>query len=113
MRKEFSKSVRLAAWKRCGERCECHRLPNWKPTCNRERIIGVADYHHIIEAAVGGSNDLDNCAVLSPKCHRLVTIQQSVPQVSKTQRIIEKRAGVRTGRGFPKHRDPWGKGRDA
>ena len=93
MRAEFTKQTKLAAWDRSGQRCECYKLK--KPTCNRQKIIGIPEYHHLVPAALGGSNDLDNCAVLSAKCHGLETRQETVPEVAKTRRIYEKRAGVR------------------
>lgn len=97
MRAEFSKKTKLEAWHRCGGRCECG--------CGR-KILGTPEYHHIVEAALGGSNDLTNCQVLDPKCHRLITSTVSVPQVAKSQRVFEKRAGVRTkSRGFRKPPD--------
>lgn len=110
MRSEFSKKTMLAAWDRCGGNCECYMLK--KPTCNRAKIIGRPEYHHLVAAALGGSNDLKNCAVLSPKCHRLETSEETVPEVAKSVRIFEKRAGIRrTKRPMPKHKDPWGKER--
>jgi 5-methylcytosine-specific restriction endonuclease McrA len=102
-RAEFSKSTRLQAFSRCGGNCE---------QC-LQKLITPPDYHHIIEAAIGGSNDLENCKVLCRKCHRVITSTESIPQVSRSTRIFEKRAGVRTKRPFGKRADPWGKGRDA
>ncbi len=98
-RAEFSKRVKLDAWARSGERCECYRLKN--PTCNREKIIGTPEYHHIVEASVGGSNDLDNCLVMSKRCHRFLTETVTIPEVAKSVRIYEKRAGARTSQTMP------------
>lgn len=104
MRTEFSKKTRLEAWARCGGRCECG--------C-RQKILGIPEYDHIIPAAMGGSNDLKNCQVLSAKCHRRKTSDADVPTISKAVRTIEKNAGVRKSRRpFPKRADPWGKGRE-
>lgn len=109
MRAEFSKKTKLEAWERSEGRCECYKLK--RPTCNREKIIGTPEYHHMVPAALGGGNKLEDCAVLSKRCHRLETDNETVPEVSKTVRIYEKRAGIRrTRRPMPKHRDPWGYG---
>jgi 5-methylcytosine-specific restriction protein A len=90
-RAEFSKKTKLAAWERCGGRCECG--------CG-QKILGVPEYHHKVAAALGGSNDLDNCQVLVKRCHRLITSEETVPAVSKAVRGFEKRIGARRSRGF-------------
>lgn len=89
-RAEFSKATKLAAWERCRGFCECG--------CG-QKIIGTPEYDHALEDYVGGSNALQNCVVMSKKCHRLKT-KESRPEIDKTRRILEKRAGVRKGRGF-------------
>ena len=95
MRQEFSKHVRIAAWERSGGNCEC---------CG-QKIIGVPEYHHLVPAAVGGSNTLDNCQVLAKRCHRVRTENIDVPEIAKSQRIFEKRIGARIKRrGFRGHR---------
>jgi len=106
-RAEFSKKTRLQAFERCKGICECG--------CN-QKIITSAEYHHIIAAAIGGSNELDNCQVLSKKCHRRITTTKTIKITSKATRIYEKRAGVRKGRGFrkppPGFKHSFGKWRD-
>ena len=105
MRAEFSTKTKLAAWERCKGHCECG--------CGRK--IEQAEYdHYPIPASLGGSNDVDNCRVLSKKCHRRITETKDIPELSKSQRIYEKRAGVRKpkGRPFPKRVNPWGAPRD-
>lgn len=99
MRREFSKVVKLAAWDRCQGRCEC---------CG-QKIVGTPEYDHALEDYVGGLNSLENCRVLSKKCHRLKTAE-SRPEIDKTRRIVEKAAGARKSRGFrksPPGYDPW------
>ena len=100
-RQEFSKSTRISAWTRCGGICECG--------CGGK--ILTPEYHHIVPAALGGSNALDNVLVLSKRCHRVRTAKTDVPQIAKSRRIFEKRIGVRgTGRGFrkaPPNYDAW------
>jgi 5-methylcytosine-specific restriction endonuclease McrA len=101
-RSEFSKSTKLAAFARSGGRCE---------TCGY-KIVREAEHDHIVPAAIGGSNDLENCRVLCKKCHSVKTSKVDVPQIAKSVRIYEKRAGVRKPRRpFQKRVDPWGKGR--
>lgn len=90
MRREFSKSTKLAAFERSGGRCECG--------CNQP-ILGTPEYDHITPAAIGGSNDLDNCRVMAKRCHRVKT-SENRPEIDKTRRVLEKRAGVRKRQGF-------------
>ena len=106
MRHEFSTKVKLAAWERSGGRCECG--------CGF-KILGRAEYdHYPIPASLGGPGTLDNCRVLDKKHHRQITAEKDIPELSKSDRIFEKRIGARkTKRPFPKRIDPWGKGRDA
>lgn len=93
-RAEFSKATKLSAWERCGGRCECG--------CQLKIITPEYD-HFPVPAALGGSNDLENCRVLDRKCHRRITAQKDVPAIAKSQRGFEKRAGIRrTKRPFPK-----------
>lgn len=94
VRKEFSKSVRIAAWELAGGICQCG--------C-RQKITGTPEYHHIVPAALGGSGDLENCRVMAKRCHRVQTSDTDVPEIARSRRIFEKRIGARgTGRGFPK-----------
>lgn len=76
MRKEFTASVKLEAWERCGGFCaDC-----------LTKIIGRPEYDHIIPDALGGEPTLDNCQVLCSKCHRLKTSERDVPRIAKTKR---------------------------
>lgn len=89
-REEFSKSVRLAAWARCGGLCECG--------CG-QRIIGTPEYHHIVPASLGGPGTLDNCWVMARRCHRVWTAgPEGNPAIAKSTRVHEKRIGARTSR---------------
>ena len=101
-RAEFSKATKIDAfWAACGNCAICGL-----------KIQGRAEYHHIVPAAVGGSNELDNCSVVCKKCHRHTTSVETVPAVAKSTRILEKRLGVRKVRGFrpaPKNYDTWGR----
>lgn len=92
-RQEFPKKVKLAAFERCKGICECG--------CGQKII--TAEYDHIVAAALGGSNDLDNCMVLDRRCHRKKTSSHDVPVIAKATRVFEKRAGLRKSRrGFRK-----------
>lgn len=82
-RSEFTKRTKLAALARAGEVCEeCLLRP-------------VAEFDHAIPAAIGGGNDLANCVALCRRCHANKTRKRDVPQIAKSKRIAEKRAGVR------------------
>jgi hypothetical protein len=101
-RREFSKKTKLSAWDRCKGICECG--------CGRK--IELAEYdHYPVPAAFGGSNDVDNCRVLSRKCHRQITAEKDVPAIAKAVRIVEKRANVRVKKPWPKRQNAWGWGR--
>lgn len=99
-RAEFSKKTKLAAFERCKGICECG--------CGQKIITGVEYDHFPVPASLGGSNELDNCRVLMKKHHRLITAQIDQPALSKSQRILEKRASVRKPRGRPFPKKPKG-----
>lgn len=92
MRQEFPKSVKLAAWKRCGGICECG--------CNQKIIGGMVEYDHILEDYLGGQPTLENCRVMRTKCHDAKTAERR-PEIDKTRRTIEKNAGIRKPKGRP------------
>jgi 5-methylcytosine-specific restriction enzyme A len=88
MRREFSRTTKLAAWDRCKGFCEsCH-----------QKIIGVAEYDHATPCALEGEPTLDNCVVLCARCHRIKTSRLDVPAIAKGKRIEKKRAGIKSGR---------------
>lgn len=93
MRQEFPKSVKLAAWKRCGGICECG--------CGQKIISGNVQYDHRIPDALGGDNSLENCVVMRTRCHLTKTTTRDVPAIAKAVRISEKNAGVRKRKGKP------------
>lgn len=97
-RSEFSKSTKLARFKHTDGHCE---------TCGN-KVIGIPEYDHAVPCAVGGTNDFENCRVTCKRCHRVKTSKIDVPQIAKSQRVYEKRAGLRkTRRPFPRRVDPW------
>jgi 5-methylcytosine-specific restriction enzyme A len=85
VRKEFSKKVKLAAWQRSGGICECG--------CGVKIITGV-EYDHIVEDTLGGEPTLENCRVMSKRCHDLKTRTRR-PEIDKTNRVFEKRINAR------------------
>lgn len=93
-RAEFSKATKAAAMLRAGGLCECCGL----------KIVGTPEYDHVTPAAIGGSDDLDNCRVLDPKCHRRKSHGKGIdgnPEIARTKRLQEKRLGLRKkSRGF-------------
>lgn len=97
MRAEFSKKTKLARFEYANGHCEECGL----------KILGSAEYDHDKEDFIGGDNSFDNCRCLCKKCHGRKT-KKNRPQIDKTRRIYEKRAGVRTSRPFPKKQNPWG-----
>lgn len=84
-RKEFTKSVKLAAWNRCNGICECCEM----------KITGRPEYDHELADGLGGDNSIDNCKVLCSKCHRAKTSNHDVPMIAKATRLKEKAAGIR------------------
>lgn len=99
MRREFRKSVKLAAWQRCGGYCEqCHL-----------KIIGVPEYDHVLADGLGGEPTLENCQVLCVKCHRIKTATEDIPKIAKADRIRKKSVGLGSrGRPIPgSRRSKW------
>lgn len=99
MRREFPAKVKLAAWERSGGHCE---------GC-LARIVGRAEYDHVLPDWLGGEPTAENCRVLCSKCHRLKTSTEDVPRIAKTKRLERKAIGAwpksarpLRSRGFPK-----------
>lgn len=72
---EFTGKVRLAAWTRCRGACEA---------CG-QKIVGVAEFDHVLPIALGGESTVENCAVNCAKCHRAKTVKD-VRQIRKADR---------------------------
>lgn len=83
-RLEFSRATKEQAYERAQGKCELCCIPfnNRSP-----------EYHHRVESALGGGNDLGNCQVLCPKCHRIITSTVSARRVAKVKRIEAKCKG--------------------
>ncbi len=94
MRREFPKKVKLAAWDRCGGKCD---------RCGNKIVAGNGpEYNHRLPDYLGGEPTLENCEVLCIKpCHRTVTSEQDRPVIDKARRVMEKRIGVRSRKSRP------------
>lgn len=103
-RNEFPAQVKIERYNYAKGRCEiCGKL-----------IVSVAHYdHYPIPAALGGPGTFNNCRCLCRLCHERVTREHDVPAIAKSKRIAETRMGLRAPkRKMPKHKDPWGRGRE-
>jgi 5-methylcytosine-specific restriction protein A len=77
MRREFSATVKAAAFTRAKGLCgECHQP--LQP--------GRVDYDHILPCALGGKAELANCRPLCTACHKLKTSTEDVPRIRKADR---------------------------
>ncbi len=67
----FPQSVRDAAYKRAGGKCECARKTCSHHTgrCNAT-LYGKWEAHHITADSSGGPDTLSNCEALCEKCHK-------------------------------------------
>lgn len=98
-RPEFTRTTKLAAWDRCKGRCET--TVNNKPVggCGRKIFPGDGpEYDHIIAAALGGDNSLNNCAVLCIWCHQAKTTSEDMPAIVKGRKIRAQHANAKTPR---------------
>ena len=97
-RAEFTKQTKLRRFEHAKGHCE--RCGN--------RILTSAEYDHDQEDYIGGANSFENCRCLCRRCHAEKTAENR-PEIDRTRRIYEKRAGVRTKRKFPQMVNPWGR----
>ena len=89
MRREFPTKVKVAAFDRCGGRCEqCTAL-----------LLGRCEYDHRIPDALDGEPTLANCVVLCRGCHAIKTTKTDVPAIAKSKRVRANHAGARDKRG--------------
>lgn len=70
----FSETVKDAALKRSGGRCECRRVRHkWhtgKQRCKKTVTPRTAQFHHVTAQSAPSSHDgLSNCEVLCRECH--------------------------------------------
>ena len=87
-RAEFSLATKIAAYERADGICECG--------CGQpfgEHPKERPEYHHRVEAALGGGNDLENCRCVRVDCHLKITASVSAPRVAKVRREKKRRKG--------------------
>lgn len=87
MRAEFTRKTRAKAFARADGCCE---------KCHAKLQTGRIEYHHEIEAALGGSNEVGNCLVLCRPCHGGITAGTSQPRIAKVKRIRDRHSGALT-----------------
>lgn len=97
-RREFPKSIKLAAWQRCGGFCEA-------PGCGLKLYIGKFRYDHDTPDAFGGEPTLANCIVRCNACDKDKTYKQDIPAIAKSNRVRAKHLGLKESR----HPMPGGK----
>src|SRR5215468_9000848 len=85
----FSDRVKRQAWERCQHRCEI---------CTAWLISGKFEYDHLKPRWLGGEDILSNCRVLCINCHDDKTSNQDIPQWAKSERILNREAGIRKPR---------------
>ena len=101
-RTEFSKRVRLAVWQRSNGHCE---------QCGIKIVAGLGpEYHHVLEAALGGEATEENALCVCIPCHRGLTRSRRF-EMDKTRRVAEKHAGLRKPK-RPMHNTRFRKGMD-
>ena len=101
---EFPKTVRRAAWKRSGERCEF--IFNDGSRCGCDLTQTKFAYDHIDPDGLTGKPTLENCQVICDPCHKAKT-RQDVKNICQAKRREDARLGIRNpsrlqGRGFQK-----------
>lgn len=95
------------AFKRSNGFCECARVPMLdRPLgCGCALIYGRVFYEHIVPAALGGDNSLDNIAALTKACWRQKTDTYDLPTIAKSNRQRDAARGIRISR----HPMPFGR----
>ena len=67
----FPESVKDAAFRRSGGRCECQRQNHGHAgRCSTAVTRHGAHYHHKHAESLGGPSTLSNCEVLCVPCHK-------------------------------------------
>jgi 5-methylcytosine-specific restriction endonuclease McrA len=91
-RREFPKSVRVAAFERACGRCEC---------CTAHLVPGKYHYDHLQPDALAGEPTLKNCRVLCMSCHNVKTAREDTPRITKANRQRAGHIGAKTKKGRP------------
>jgi 5-methylcytosine-specific restriction endonuclease McrA len=67
----FTDSIKDAAFRRAGGKCECVRKNHaHKGRCAKPLTRSTAQFHHIHAQSMGGHDGLSNCEVLCLTCHK-------------------------------------------
>jgi 5-methylcytosine-specific restriction endonuclease McrA len=91
-RREFPKSVRVAAFERACRKCEC---------CTAPLYPGNYEYDHIKADGFNGEPTLINCRVLCKSCHKTKTTREDGPRFTKSNRQRAGHIGAKTQKGRP------------
>lgn len=102
MRLEFTKKTMREAYERSKGLCE-GILPSGERCCFP--VDRKKHFDHKIPAALGGDNNLTNCAVLCLPCHGKKTQKIDVPMIAKAKRNYDKHRGIRKPSKFACSRD--------
>ncbi len=85
IRTEFSAKVKDQRYQMCEGFCE---------RCGAALRAGHIEFHHEIEAELGGKNEVGNCRCLCRACHGLITSKRA-PVLAKVRRARRKHLGIR------------------
>jgi 5-methylcytosine-specific restriction endonuclease McrA len=100
MRQEFSKTVKITAWKRADGRCE---------KCTAKLFTGNIEFHHVQEATFSGEPTLENCLCLCRACHSKIT-RDRAPVIAKSSRVRARHLGIKKRSSFVGSKmSPWKK----
>jgi 5-methylcytosine-specific restriction endonuclease McrA len=91
-RQEFSVKTKVAAFERCGGRCQ--GIVDEK-RCGERLRAGRWHCDHVIPDAMGGSNELDNAECLCVPCHKKKTSDYDIPAIAKVKRIQRRVTGIK------------------
>lgn len=97
----FPRSVKRAAYKRSGGRCE-------HPDCRTlfPKGGGGVEYDHIIPWWISHNSSLSNCEVLCVRCHKLKTGSKDAPTIAKCRTLSDAEMGIkRPGKKLPAGRN--------
>jgi 5-methylcytosine-specific restriction protein A len=87
-RREFTKAVKLDAWKRAAGQCE---------KCTAKLFPGNVEYHHDKECTYGGAATIENCVVLCRACHSTITGKRA-KDIAKSNRVRNRNIGIKKPR---------------
>lgn len=103
MRREFTKETRRDALERAEMLCE--GLLSSGERCCANLKHKPFHFDHIVPAAIGGDNALQNCQVLCVPCHKSKTGGRDIKIIRKAVRGNDKYRGIRKRSRFPGSRD--------